>query len=327
MNLQNNFDIHKKIFSPENLEPVTDTEKRTITGLELLNTATDETPMLVYGLLPKIGLACLYGESDCGKSTFLRQLGISVSTGQEHFLGFLINATYNNVLIVSTEDGQENTAAIFKKQINSRLEDNTKLNNIHFLFNSEYASANIIKEELLKRNYDLVIIDCLGDAFNGLSTNDQTQMRKFLNQYNDLANEYKCLIIFLHHTGKRLEEKEPSKHNAIGTQAIQAKCRVMLEFRIDYTETDFRHLVITKANYLPPSEKKASYRLKFDENQFWFIDTGTRTPVEELVKPVNTERENKKEKVTELKSQGKTTKEISKELGISTGFVSKLFNS
>jgi len=86
----------------------------------------------------------------------------------------------------------------------------------------------------------------------------------------------------LHHTGKRTENLEPSKNNAIGSQGFEAKMRLVLELRLDRAEPDLRHLCIVKGNYLPQFEKTASYVVSMDDN-FVFSDTGNRVQFDELV--------------------------------------------
>ena len=65
---------------------------------------------LVDKLIPKGALSALVGESDTGKSSFLRQLALSVVYGDSDFLGFKIDGSCRNVLYVSTEDGEVGTS-------------------------------------------------------------------------------------------------------------------------------------------------------------------------------------------------------------------------
>jgi hypothetical protein len=108
-------------------------------------------------------------------------------------------------------------------------------------------------------------------------------VRGFLQQYSNLASKYNCLILFLHHTGKRADEREPSKHNLLGSQGLEAKMRVAFELRADPYAPDLRHLCVLKGNYLPSEVKSASYVLRFDENLL-FHNTGQRAAFGDLVK-------------------------------------------
>lgn len=65
-----------------------------ITGEMLLNRNVQEIPSLLDPLLPKVGLACLAGSSDTGKSAFLRQFSMCVAAGLPSFLGMKLNVEH-----------------------------------------------------------------------------------------------------------------------------------------------------------------------------------------------------------------------------------------
>lgn len=118
----------------------------------------------------------------------------------------------------------------------------------------------------------------------------------------------------LHHTGKRTEELSPSKNNLLGSQGFEAKMRLVLELRTDKEDSQYKHLCVVKANYLPREYKESSYKLRFDSNML-FEDTGVRVPFEELI---GTRKEREAEKQAWIKialplvEEGKTYEEISK---------------
>jgi DNA-binding NarL/FixJ family response regulator len=112
----------------------------------------------------------------------------------------------------------------------------------------------------------------------------------------------------------------PSKHNLLGSQGFEAKMRMVVELRKDNIDHQKRHLCIVKGNYLPNEYKTKSYVLKFDEN-LKFTPTGERILFDELKANSNIEE---KKKVLELKSLGKTQKEIATELKISQPTVSRI---
>ncbi len=150
--------------------------------------------------------------------------------------------------------------------------------------------------------------------------NDTNQVRTFLNDYSQLAQKHKCLIIFLHHTGKRTEELAPSKHNLLGSQGFEAKMRLVIELRNDLNYPEKRHLCIVKANYLPKEYKTESYVLLFNEN-LQFLNTNERVLFENLKSGNKTEI---KEAVKKLSDMGKIQDDIAKRLKISQATVSRL---
>lgn len=121
-----------------------------------------------------------------------------------------------------------------------------------------------LDRRLTRQPADVVIIDCFSDAFGG-DLKDTQKIRSYLHPYQELALKHQCLILFLHHTSKRTEAYEPSKHNLLSGQGFEAKMRLVIELRADISDPTIRHLCIVKGNYLPGNMKRESYVLRFDE--------------------------------------------------------------
>lgn len=259
--------------------------KRPDTGIftlgELLERAGTTIPQLLVGLLLAQGVAMLGGPSDSGKSSFLRQLALAVALGDETFLGFQINAVHRRAICVSTEDGDAAVGSILTKQLDGRVLSPEEAERIRFVFVTE----NLVERlglMLSEQPVDLVVIDALGDLYTG-NLNQSNEVRAFINQFQALSIKHNCLFLFMHHTGKRTEEREPSKHNMLGSQGLEAKMRVVFELRPDPVDQYIRHLCVLKGNYLPPETKGKSYALVFDSNLL-FHNTGTRSSFGDLIK-------------------------------------------
>ena len=304
----------------------------TINAYELLNNPIKTIPYLVEPLFPKTGLVALVGSSDCGKSTFLRQLAMSIVTKQADFLGYTINALHNNILYISTEDGYEAMSAIMKKQFSNQSANINTLQ-LQFCFDVEDAIEYLnnyfsVPENLL----DCVIIDAFGDVFNG-DSNMVSKVRPFLNQFKIISERNNCLIMFLHHTGKKTENSAPHKDNLLGSQGFEAKMRVVIEIRKDKTRNDIRHLCIVKGNYISDEFKSKSIELNF--SNMVYTPTNNRVEFVKLIKPKNTINANKiierDKEILILHKQNKSTREIEtalKEKGhkISKSTVSNVIN-
>ena len=282
-----------------------------ITGEMLLNKNIREIPTLLDPLLPKSGLVCIAGSSDTGKSAFLRQLSMSVSAGLKSFLGMKLYAEHHRVEYVSTEDDETALAYLIGRQNVDMGLSPQSLRGLCFLFDSENV-VPILEKRLTDHPADLVVIDCFSDLYTG-SMNESNQVRQFLNQFSKLANNYKCLIIFLHHCGKRTETFMPSKHNLLGSQAFEAKMRLVLELRNDVTDASYKHLCCVKGNYLPAEYKAESVKLRFTAH-LTFKDSGERVPFECLV-PKDANREAKYLRAIQLRDEGHTYEEIAQEIG------------
>lgn len=292
-----------------------------ITGEDLLNENIDSIPVLVEPFLHRVGLACLAGSSDTGKSSLLRQLAIDIVTGSPDFLGFPILATHNSVIFVSTEDDQKAVAFLLKKQTQDFHPE--QLKNLRFLFDTENLLGEL-NTRLTAQPADLVVIDCFADAYAG-DLKDTQKIRTYLHPFQILAEKHQCLFLFLHHTGKRTEGIEPNKNNLLSGQGFEAKMRLVIELRADLAIAEKRHLCIVKGNYLPASYKKESFVLDFITDQFRFYNTDERTPYEMLVKRADDEGRTKYEQAKALRSEGKTLDEIAEIIGYANrGSVSKL---
>ena len=296
-----------------------------ISAGELLNRKLEILPVLIDPIFPKVGLVCLAGSSDTGKSAILRQLCLDVVTGQEYFIGFKIRPQHHRAIYVSTEDDSQAVSYLLHVQNKTKKYLPSQIDGLQYIFESESILENL--ETLLTETpVDVVVIDCLTDLFGGKgSLNESTQVRAFLNPYKELADRHQCLIIFLHHTGKRTSDFEPSKANLLGSQGIESKMRLVVELRVDPVDPTLRHFCVVKGNYLPQGYKSESFELRFDD-QMCFHNTGNRKPFEELQKrsferSSIEHREHLIEQVKELSATGKSERDIAKELAISVGSV------
>ena len=279
----------------------------------LLQMKVKEMPMLWEPYLPQVGLGCVAGASDTGKSAFLRQLAMCVASGGREFLGTPLHPWRQNVIYVSTEDDALATAYLLSKQNSELLMPEGNLISLTFLFDTTDLQR-VLDAKLTNSPADLVVIDCFTDLYYG-SINESNQVRTFLNTYSQLAQKHQCLILFLHHCGKRSEELLPSKHSLLGSQAFEAKMRVVLELRKDLEEICFKHLCCTKGNYLAEMEKSESLKLSFSPNLV-FKSTGEHVPFEDLIKSTKTEKE-KYERIRQMQQQGMTLDGIAREMNYS----------
>jgi archaellum biogenesis ATPase FlaH len=283
-----------------------------INGDELLRREVAEMPTLLKPFLQKVGLALLAGSSDTGKSAWLRQLAAAIVLGLPEFLGLELTASHNSAIYVSTEDDANSVAYLLQKQ-NSEGVAAEKFKRLRFIFEVE-GLLKRLDEELSRAPADVVVIDTLTDVFDAGDFNSAVVVKSFLQRYRSLALKHQCLIIFNHHLSKSKEFGIPSKTSILGSSGIEALARMLLELRKDRFDNSLRHLVPLKGNYVPPEVKERSMVLKFDENMLFF-NTGKFTAIEELAghRSVNSSAE-MKERAAELKKQGKSVREIAKNL-------------
>ncbi|GET20683.1 AAA family ATPase [Prolixibacter denitrificans] len=287
-------------------------EQKVFTALELFEMGITEFPMLLDPIFPKAGLTVLAGSSDTGKSTFLRQMAIAIARGDEKFLGWTIKAEHNRVIYVSTEDDKIAISHLLNQTIDGNG-DIQKLENLKYLFSLDnpFDELDAILSEYPA---DCIIIDAFSDLFPG-EMNQANKVRTFMKPFFELVNRHNCLVIFLHHTGKRTEENPPSKNNLLGSQGIEGKARLVIELRRDPYDSSFRHLCIVKGNYVEDDLKTYSYKLLFKDRQFEMTDE--RADFDDLVvNPDEKQRikEKKLARVVELKDKDMSFEEIAAQM-------------
>ncbi len=236
---------------------------------DLMNIEDDPNGWCLWEpFIPKIGIVALAGPSDCGKSTLARQLALAVATGQKEFLNSTLNVKHGRALYVSTEDEHTGTKRVLEKQLEGFDIDGT--DKLQFIFETQ----NILEELALflrDNPADLIVVDAWADIFNG-NPNNNIDVRQALKPWDELAKRHECCIVMLHHLVKNADKAEPDKNKLIGSQALEAKLRCILELRLGALP-DERLLTILKGNYLPPEIKNKPNVLKLDSSCLVFSNS------------------------------------------------------
>ncbi len=215
--------------------------------------------------LPKYGLVCLTGESDCGKSAFLMQLALAVATheytNQDEYLGLKFFCNRRGVLYIATEDVMTSFSVMLNKQCKELQIDKEQLCKFYILFQFDNI-INKIKYIQETKSVGVIIIDTFNDILTPHNTSI-VAVRSVLSKLQFIAEKHKCLIIISHHNHKKARFGRPSKYDLIGSPAIEAKARAVIELRTDPFEKNIKHLCVVKANYLPDKYKNKSFLFEF----------------------------------------------------------------
>ena len=313
LGINGEFDSLFNALDTTSTKKVIDGYKSMYDAFELYNLEIDDVPKLLDPFFQKVGLASLVGTSDSGKSTFLRQLSLSIVLQKETFIGCKLNCKSNKVIYVSTEDDSNSVSAAIRKQIQYLMvqENNLDFNllkNLKFIFDTENL-LDILALSLQEEPCDLIVIDAFTDAFSK-EINANTQVRQFFFFFYKLAKRDNCLIIFLHHIGKNTQKNTPSKDSIIGSQAFEAKMRCVIELRPNSHKENYKDLWVLKANFLDSSFKKKSYVLEMNEDLI-FKETGERNSKGKKKKKDNLAIV---DKVLVLKNKGLSVRQIEAEL-------------
>jgi RecA-family ATPase len=236
-----------------------------ITASEIIKIGPKEVPKLWKPFLNKVGLAGFVGSSDCGKSTLMRQLTLSIALREEEFLGYPLSWEHGRAMYICTEDNLESISPSLQKQI---PDISTKLDNLKFLFVESSHIYKQVEEELSKCPVDLIVLDTWSDLYKG-NANQFNEIRSGLTPLKNIANKFKCCVVIIHHTIKNSENSEPNKNRVNGSQAIEATLRSVLELR-NIDDGKSKCLSVIKGNYISADFKRKGLKLDFDEEHLLF---------------------------------------------------------
>lgn len=289
---------------------------------ELIACEYEAVPCLLEPFLPTEGIGVVAGQSDLGKSTWLRQLCMAIVSGEDKFLGFKLSQDLKRRCIyVSSEDSKYALSKYCKAYANYTLKPKEDFQGLRFLQDSEQITE-VLETSLKERPADLVVMDVFTDFYLG-KLNEATNVRAFLRDYFNLSARYGCLILFCHHTSKSSKDEGPNKHNLLGSQAIEAKSRVTIELREDPVgNEDKRHMFITKGNYLPAEVKDEGYELTFID--MIFERTNNRTPKFIYENRNPGEQAELEQQIISMQNQGMTQGQIAAQVNRSQGQVSRI---
>lgn len=283
--------------------------KNIVTAKEMLENNITEIPMLWNPFLPKQGLALLSGESDTGKSTLMRQFSSAIVSGQDTFLGLELKAKLNSSIYVCTEDDVTSISARLKMEFDSENSTDPFLN-LRYLFSEEDIVMQL-DDELAQRPADCVIIDPLGDIFDG-DGNNMTSVRQFYKPYDKLSKRYGCLILFVHHNRKS-SGKNPVKTDVSGSQAFEAKPRAVLMLRNGTGSTSNKELSIVKGNFIPAELKNTNLSLRINDNGVFELIDGTNLSYVNLESKTNVISDHVKS-IIDLSEKGYSLRKIEEKL-------------
>lgn len=293
------------------------------TGEQLLNGNFKKPLMLVEPFLCRGHVGVVGGASDLGKSLIFQQVAVDVTLGKRETLGHKLNTIQKAAIMVISEDNNGDIADRLKKQtagISPHL-----LANLYIIHETNDLIDTLAK--MVKNNpVDFIVIDCFSDAY-GDDLKSTEKIRKYMAPFQKFAEENDCFILFIHHTGKRTENYAPSKNNLLSGQGLEAKARLVLEFRQDNKNTNHRQMHIVKGNYLSTELKKNHLVFELDEKSLRFDYVKTAISEKPVKCSKSSDLEAKKNYCTAvlLRNQGKNFDAIAKELGFkSKSSVTKL---
>lgn len=175
-------------------------------------------PELIKGVLRQGHKMLIAGPSKAGKSFALIEMSIAIAEGKK-WLGW--ECAQGRVLYVNLELDRPSALHRFKDVYTAMELEPNNINNID-IWNLRGKTVPMDKlapkliRRALKKNYIAVIIDPIYKVLTG-DENSADQMAHFTNQFDKVATELGCSVIYCHHHSKGAQGGKKSMDRASGS--------------------------------------------------------------------------------------------------------------
>lgn len=176
-------------------------------------------PELIQGILRKGHKMLLSGGSKTGKSMLMIQLAIAIATGG-HWLNKY--CAQGKVLYVNLEIDRASFYRRIAEACQKRAIEPEKLKNNLIVWNLRGHSTTLDKlapkliRRCAKENFTAIIIDPVYKVMMG-DENKAGDMAQFCNQFDKIATQLNCAVIYVHHFSKGDQDKKASIDRASGS--------------------------------------------------------------------------------------------------------------
>jgi hypothetical protein len=290
-------------------------------------------PQMLFSELWHEGEFCfLYADTNLGKSILAVQIGNSISSGVA-IKGFQLEAAEQKVLYFDFELSDKQFEARYSKE----YED-------HYVFNPGFLRAEISPDSALPDGFtdfelylnhslELAIIETDAKILiidNLTYLRNETERAKdalpLMKHLKALKSKYGLSILALAHTPKRDLSKPLTRNDLQGSKMLINFCDSAFAIGESFKDKNLRYLKQIKARntgIIYDADNVCVCQIEKPANflQFEFLDFGDER--EHLKIPSEKDKTQIIERAKELSQQGKSQREIAKELGISLGAVNK----
>ena len=294
---------------------------------------TRPIPKMLFGEFWFEGELCiLFADTNLGKSILAVQIGNSISRG-EQIRGFVLQAVKQPILYFDFElsDKQfENRYSVkfeqhydwdknfLRTEINPDAELPEKQTFEDFLNHS-------LERTIIETGAKVLIIDNLTYLKN--ETEKAKDALPLMKHLKALKNKYGLSILALAHTPKRDLTKPITRNDLQGSKMLINFCDSSFSIGESHSDKNLRYLKQIKqrnTEQIYDAENVCVCQIDkpFNFLQFEFVNFGKEW--EHLKQHTEKDKENLNEKVTELKRQGRSLREIGAELSISHMKVSRI---
>ncbi len=238
-------------------------------------------PYLWGNVFPKGEYVGVVGKSGVNKSTFCRQLCISIATNQQEFLGIKLTPYYGRTLYCYSEENENWIRKYMRMQLRGLRYDHSALDNMDVIDMNKFdTGADFIayfQNRLSGKSYDLIVLDSYSDFIVKFDAklNDNDSIRKMKKQI-EFLKQGGCSVLFNHHTS----DKANGMGTFLGANAFRQIARAQLEI-----------FALGKERVL--SCEKVQYGTSFDSvvcdlsDDFLFVPTGRTMSRGELFEQIS----------------------------------------
>jgi len=171
--------------------------------------APADSPYIVRGLLPRTGLAVVYGPPGCGKSFLALDVALHIADGRP-WAGCRVNEV--GVVYVAAEAGEG-----FKRRVIAARERlgvhgssfalMTAAPNLGAQPGDTNAFASAIRAQCYALGWrpGIVVLDTLARVIPGVDENSSREMGRFISNAEAISRSLHCLVLAIHHVGKNSE--------------------------------------------------------------------------------------------------------------------------
>lgn len=169
---------------------------------------------IVKGLIPKTGLAALYGPSSSGKSFLLLDMALTIATGEAFWFGRRICAVPITYICLEGELGFGKRVKAWFTYTNKALPKSIRF--ITQPFNLLTDDVNELFQALVLAGHTggMIILDTLNRAAPGADENSPVDMGKIISSSSKLQRLTGGMVLLAHHTGKD-ETKKMRGHTSL----------------------------------------------------------------------------------------------------------------
>lgn len=211
---------------------------------DLFDTKIELAPELIGGVLRQGHKMLIAGPSKAGKSFSLMQLSIAIAEGRQ-WMGF--NCTQGKVLYVNLELDEKSAKMRFIEIYNRLGQGHEHVSNIDvWNLRGKTSPMDKLAPKLIRRaqkeNYIAVIIDPIYKVLTG-DENSAHEMANFTNQFDKIATELGCAVIYCHHHSKGSQGGKNSMDRSSGSGVFARDPDAILDL-IELPVTEDRYMAL-----------------------------------------------------------------------------------